>query len=200
VVPFKAAMKLLLGAFPPELGPLLAAPPRGWTAACTGVGALLAAAATARLLQELKPAEVLFLGTCGHYDGRLKIGDHLWASEAIASSLEELRGEAYRPALERTRWESTLPGPLPAHAVVVPPAITKTLEGAALLGRLGAAEHLELTGVFAACHAAGVPAGAALAVANQVGPEAQAQWRLHHAAASAALIEHLRVLGTLPLA
>jgi len=193
-------MKLLLGAFPPELGPLLAAPPRGWTAACTGVGALLAAATTARLIQELKPSEVLFLGTCGHYDSRLRIGDHLWASEAIASSLSECRGEAYRPALERTRWASTLPGPLPAHGVVVPPAITNTSEGAALLGRLGPAEHLELTGVFAACHEAGVPVGAALAVVNPVGPEAQAQWRLHHAAGSAALIEHLRVLGALPLA
>lgn len=187
-------MKLLLGAFPPELGSLMDRPPAGWRAACTGVGALAAASATARLLAEDRPEAVLFLGTCGHYDGRLKIGDHLWASEAIASSLAELRGEAYRPVIEETRWTTTLDGPLPKYGVVVPPAITKTREGAALLGTLGAAEHLELTGVYAACHAVGVPVGAALAVVNEVGPEAKAQWRAHHAEGSRSLIERLRDL------
>lgn len=184
-------MKLLLGAFPPELGPFLDQPPAGWRVACTGVGALLAAAATARLIEELRPQAVLFLGTCGHYDGRLKIGDDLWASEALASSLAELRGEAYRPAIEETRWATTLDGPLPAHGVVVPQAITKTREGAALLGTLGAAEHLELTGVYAACHAARVAVGAALAVVNEVGPDAQAQWRANQKKGSLLLIDRL---------
>lgn len=187
-------MKLLLGAFPPELGPLLNAPPSSWIAACTGVGALAAAVTTARLLVEVKPESVLFLGTCGHYDARLAIGDHLWASSAIASSLAELRGEAYRPEIEGTRWAATLDGPLPRHEVVVPPAITKTRDGAALLGRFGAAEHLELTGVYAACHATGVPVGAALVVVNEVGPEAQAQWKANHGTGSRALIERLRDL------
>ena len=187
-------MKLLLGAFPPELGPLLDRPPAGWRAACTGVGALTAAAAVARLLAEARPEAVLFLGTCGHYDVRLAIGDHLWGAEAIASSLGELRGEAYRPDIETARWAATLEGPLPAHAVVVPPAITKTREGAALLGALGAAEHLELTGVYAACHAAGVPVGAALAVVNEVGPDAQAQWKANQRQGSLRLIERLQDL------
>lgn len=184
-------MKLLLGAFPPELGPFLEHPPEGWRVACTGVGALLAAAATARLLEELRPTAVLFLGTCGHYDDRLAIGDHLWAAEAIATSLAELRGEAYRPVIEETRWATTLDGPLPAYGVVVPPAITKTREGAALLGALGAVEHLELTGVYAACHAVQVPVGAALAVVNEVGPDAQAQWRANQKKGSLALIDRL---------
>ena len=183
--------RLLLGAFPPELGPFLEAPPRGWRVACTGVGSLLAAAATARLVEELKPEAVLFLGTCGAYDDRLKIGDALWAAEAIASSLAELRGEAYRPVIEETRWATTFDGPLPKHAVVVPPAITKTREGAALLGTLGAAEHLELTGVYAACHAVRVPVGAALAVVNEVGPDAQAQWRANQKKGSLQLIDRL---------
>ncbi|MBS1785471.1 MAG: phosphorylase [Acidobacteria bacterium] len=187
-------MKLLLGAFPPELGELMDRPPAGWTAACTGVGALAAAAATARWVAELKPDAVLFLGTCGHYDARLKVGDCIWASEAIASSLSELRGEAYRPEIEATQWKATLDGPLPKHGVVVPPAITRTREGAALLGALGPAEHLELTGVFVACHAASVPVGAALAVVNEVGPEAQAQWKANHAEGSRALIQRLRDL------
>ncbi len=189
-------MKLLLGAFPPELGPFLEAPPKGWSVACTGVGQLLAAASTARLIEELRPEGVLFVGTCGHFDDRLKVGDILWAAGAHASSLEERRGESYRPVVERTHWNATLP-PLafPAHEVVVPPAITRIREGAALLAVLGAAEHLEITGVYAACHAAQVPVGAALVVVNEVGPQAQPQWVANHQAQSLRLIETLRSMG-----
>ena len=187
-------MKLLLGAFPPELGPLLTHPPEGWVVACTGVGALSAAVATTSLLGKLRPERVLFLGTCGHYDARLSIGDHLWASTAIHSSLAERRGEAYRPALETTEWKATLELPLPGHEVVVPPAITRTREGAKVLGLLGAAEHLELTGVYAACKAADIKVGAALVVVNEVGPDAQAQWHANHVQGSQALVEHLRSL------
>lgn len=188
-------MKLLLSAFVPELGPLAGDPPLGWETATVGVGAVAAAAATARLLVERRPEAVLFLGTCGRYDGRLALFECLWAAEALATSLEEARGGAYRPEIERTRWPSTLPGPFPAHPVAVPPAITRTAEGAALLAALAPAEHLELTGVFAACHAAGVPCGGALVVVNDVGPEAQAQWRTHHAEGSRRLAAALRASG-----
>ncbi len=189
-------MKLLLGAFPPELGPFLEAPPKGWSVACTGVGQLLAAASTARLIEELRPEGVLFVGTCGHFEDRLKVGDILWAAGAHSSSLEERRGESYRPVVERTHWNATLP-PLafPAHEVVVPPAITRIREGAALLATLGSAEHLEITGVYAACHAAQVPVGAALVVVNEVGPQAQPQWVANHQAQSLRLIEILRGMG-----
>jgi purine-nucleoside phosphorylase len=190
-------MGLLLAAFPPELGPLAGAPPRGWDTACTGVGAPTAAATTARLLAERRPAAVVFLGTCGRYDDRLKIFECLWATEVIATSLEELRGGAYRPALERTRWTATLEGPLPGRAVAVPPAITRTLEGARTLAAVAPVEHLELTGVYAACEAVGVPFGAALVVVNDVGPEAQAQWKAQHAEGSLQLIAALRGTGFL---
>ena len=120
----------------------------------------------------------------------------IWAAGAHASSLEERRGESYRPVIERTHWAATLPAlDLPAHEVVVPPAITRTREGAALLAPLGAAEHLELTGVYAACHAVGTPVGAALVVVNEVGPDAQAQWKANHQAQSLRLIEALRGMG-----
>ncbi len=188
-------MRLLLSAFAPELGPLADHPPPGWEAATVGVGAVTAAAATARLLAERRPECVLFLGTCGRYDGRLGQLEALWASEAIATSLGELQGKAYRPRIERVRWASTLPGPLPSHPVAVPPAITKTLEGAALLGSVAPAEHLELTGIFAACHGAGVPCGAALVVVNEVGPQAQAQWTANHLEGSRRLVERLRASG-----
>lgn len=188
-------MRLLLSAFTPELGPLAGTPPPGWDTATVGVGAITAAVVTARLLAERRPEAVIFLGTCGRYDARLNLFDCLWATEAIATSLEELRGGAYRPGIERVRWASTLKGPLPLHAVAVPPAITKTMEGAALLVAVAPVEHLELTGVFAACQVAGVPCGGALVVVNDVGPEAASQWAANHAEGSRRLISRLRASG-----
>lgn len=188
-------MRLLLSAFTPELGPLARKTPPGWGIATVGIGAVTAAAATAALVLDRRPEAVVFLGTCGRYDQRLPLFECLWATEAIATSLEEVRGGAYRPSLEQRRWASTLQGPLPGHAVVVPPAITCSAEGAALLATLGPVEHLELTGVFEACRLAGVPCGAALVVVNDVGPDAQAQWRANHTEGSRCLVGSLRDSG-----
>jgi nucleoside phosphorylase len=182
---------LLLAAFPPELGGLDAAPPPGWRVGLTGVGAVAAAAATARLLAERRPSRVLFLGTCGAYDDRLPIGTLLSAAEVLALSQDERAGRAYRPGVEVARWTATLALPLPGQVVAVTPAITTDPEGARRLGELAAAEHLELSGVFAACALAGVPVGAALGVANRVGPEAHAEWKAHHADVSRALVSAL---------
>jgi nucleoside phosphorylase len=161
------------------------------------VGAITAAVATARLLADLRPARVLFVGTCGAYDERLAPGDLVAASEAIATSVEEVTGRAYRPEIERTRWAAGWLPPLAAHAVAVPPAVTRTAEGARALAAVAAVEHLELTGVFAACEAAGVSAAAALAVANRVGPAAHGEWRAHHARVSRELVRALRERGVL---
>ena len=188
---------LLLAAFPPELAGLDLNPPPGWRVACVGVGALAAAVATTRLIAEFQPKRVLFVGTCGALDSRLKIGDFISASEAIATSLDEREGRTYRPEIERTRWTSTWTLPFPAHQVVVPPGITKTAEGALAFSQLAAAEHLELTGVFAACHAANIPVAAVLAVANRVGPNAHGEWLANHAHLSQTLIASLTPLGLL---
>lgn len=170
-------------------------PPTGWRVGCTGVGALTAAVVTARMITALTPSRVLFVGTCGAYDQRLALGDLFRASDALAISLDVLDGRAYRPESEVHRWPATLAGvlslPFPALSVAVPPGITRTVDGAQRLGTFAAAEHLELTGVFAACHEAGIPCGAALAVANQVGPEAHEQWRANHERVSRALMEAL---------
>jgi purine-nucleoside phosphorylase len=182
---------LLLAAFPPELAGLDAAPPNGWRVALTGVGALAAAAATARLLAERPASRVLFVGTCGAYDQRLAVGDLISAAAVIAVSLDVLEGRAYRPESEVTRWSPGWTLPFPAHDVAVPPAITRTADGARLLASVAAAEHLELTGVFAAAHAAGVPVAGALAVANRVGPGAHAEWKANHRRVSRALLEAL---------
>ncbi|MFT3916496.1 MAG: phosphorylase [Anaeromyxobacteraceae bacterium] len=192
------ASSLLLAAFPPELAGLDAAPPAGWRVALSGVGAVAAAATTAHLIAVERPARVLFVGTCGAYDDRLGPGDLLAASEVVATSLDEAEGRAFRPAVEVVRWTPGWALPLPGHPVAVTPAITRTEDGARRLAAVAAAEHLELSGVFAACAAAGVPAAAALAVANRVGPAAHEEWRARHAAASRALVDALRAKGILP--
>ncbi len=188
---------LLLAAFPPELAGLEASPPAGWIAGVTGVGAVAAAIESARLVAFHAPQRVLFVGTCGALDDRLRVGEVLCAAEAVATSLEEQAGRAYRPEVERVRWPATWVLPFPAHAVVVPPAITRSEEGARALAAVGAAEHLELSGVFAACHAAGVPVAAALAVANRVGPASHAEWAANHERVSRELAEALRRAGVL---
>ncbi|HLO66796.1 MAG TPA: hypothetical protein VK188_07240 [Holophaga sp.] len=185
---------LLLAAFPPELAGFAEAPPEGWVTACTGVGAITAAVETARLLSSLRPTRVLFLGTCGAYGETPAVGEAVWATEAVATSVEEAEGRAVRPGIERTRWEATWTDalPFPAATVAVPPAVTRTEAGARALGALAGVEHLELTGVFAACAAAGVPCGAVLAVANRVGPSASEEWRRNHAQVSRGLAQAIR--------
>ena len=192
-----ASSSLILAAFPPELADLAEDPPRGWETACTGVGALAAAVATTRLLVERRPDRVLFLGSCGAYDTRLEPGACLSAAEVLAVSLEELDGRAYRPALEAVRWVAGWRLPFPAWTVAVPPAITRTREGAQALGAVAAVENLELSGVFAACAVAGVPAAAALAVTNRVGPTAHVEWEARHAADARRLAAALRACGVL---
>jgi purine-nucleoside phosphorylase len=161
------------------------------------VGAITAAVTTAKLLGETAPSRVLFVGTCGAYDDRLAVGDKIWASDALAISLDVLEGRSYRPELECIRWPATLSLGLPfqAHSVAVPPGVTRTAEGARRLGTLTAVEHLELTGVYAACAAAGVPCGAVLGVANRVGPEAHREWLTNHEVVSHGLLAALQELG-----
>jgi purine-nucleoside phosphorylase len=188
-------MKLLLAAFPPELGSMLEHPPEGWIAVCTGIGAVPAAVSTTRLIRELLPTEVVFVGTCGSYDSRVPLGSLVSVSEVISSSVEELEGNSYRPSLECARWATQIQLPFPAHSVATPPAITATLEGAEVLSRIAPLEHLELSGVMEACREADVPCGAALVVVNQVGPMAHQQWKANHAEGSARLIEALVKAG-----
>lgn len=186
-------MKLLLAAFPPELGDLLEHPPEGWVCACTDVGAVAAAVATARLVRELRPERVLFLGTCGTYDPALvPVGSLVAVAEAIATSMDEVALRGFRPQLERNRWRTSFLPPLPEQAVAVTPVITLAPEGARLLAAIAPLEHLELSGVLEACREADVPCGAALAVVNAVGPGAHEEWRARHADGSARLVEALR--------
>ncbi|HET8723198.1 MAG TPA: phosphorylase [Anaeromyxobacteraceae bacterium] len=189
-----SAPSLLLAAFGPELAGMDRTPPPGWIVATTGVGAVLAAVGTARLLAAHRPARVLLVGTCGAYDDRLPVGSVFAVARAIATSVEEVEGRAYRPGAERSRWEATWTLALPAHDVAVTPAVTTSAEGARTLARVAPAEHLEATGVLAACAEAGVPAAAVLGVANRVGPSAHAEWLRENGRVSAAVLEAVRGL------
>lgn len=189
-------MKLLLAAFPPELGDLLEHPPEGWVCACTDVGAIAAAVSTTRLLRELHPEQVLFLGTCGTYDSaKVPVGALVAVAEVVATSMDELACRSLRPKVERIRWTADFLPPLPAKGVAVTPSITVSAEGAALLSTVAPLEHLELSGVMEACREAVVSCGAALAVVNEVGPFAHEQWVANHAEGSARLVGSLRASG-----
>ena len=154
-------MNLLIAAFPPELGDLMEHPPVGWVCACTDVGAIAAAVATARLLRELLPERVLFLGTCGTYDPIVvPVGSLIAVSEACSTSMDELARRGFRPQVERTGWVANFLPPLPAQAVAVTPSITVSAEGGRLLAGVAPLEHLELADVL------GVEAGVWLALAQ----------------------------------
>ncbi|MCL1908381.1 MAG: phosphorylase [Holophagaceae bacterium] len=187
----EAPSNLLLAAFEPELAGVEGALPRNWMLAKTGIGGITAAVTTARLIAEVRPQKVLFVGTCGTYSIGLDIGDCIAASEAIVTSVSEAKGRAFRPKLETTRWCTTWELPLPKHLVLVPPAITSDLDDATLLGQIADVEHLELGGVFAACHQADVCVAAALVIANHVGPNAHSEWSANHESASRRLVDTL---------
>jgi purine-nucleoside phosphorylase len=163
--------------------------------ALTGAGALAAAASTARAIAEARPARVLFVGTCGAYGDDPRVGDCVSVIEATVVSVQEIRRKAYRPAIEATRWRAAWDLPLPGRSLAAPPAITSDSEDAALLGEAADVENLEVAGVFAACLSAGVPAAAALAVTNRVGPDAHEEWAKNHGEASRRLVETLTRLG-----
>jgi nucleoside phosphorylase len=173
------ARTLVLSAWDPEVAPLarlLRAHPaegKGVTLAAVGVGLVDAAVGAARAIAGAKPARVIFVGTAGVYPSAVRalpIGTAALADEVRLISSAALRGQAYAPA------------PLVSSA-----ATTKAPSLARKLGATGAAlENLEAFSVARAADAAGIPFAAVLGVSNVVGPNAHAEWRANHLAASRA--------------
>ena len=175
-------MNYLLGAFPPELGPWLKDPPRGWTAQLTGIGGMEAGLTVQALLQHHPVARVLFIGTCGAFDlERYPLGTIVEIREATTRSLGEVSGDSFHPPEETLLWpQSWSLEVFPRVRAVCPPAITHSVSGAKELASFGEVEHLEVAAIFAACHRQSVPVTACLVVANVVGPEGHEQWKTHH--------------------
>jgi len=180
-------MNLLLSAFPPEIEGICNF--GFWHAACTGIGAIESAISVTRLIAEYEPERVLFIGTCGALDHTLSVGDIQCVEKVISTSVEELKGKAYKPSLEITEWNANYKLPFRGAIVASTPAITKSESGALLLGKIAQVEHLEISGVFAACHRAKVPVGAVLVVANRVGPGAHEEWLANNERVSKELVK-----------
>ncbi len=180
---FVAAVREELGALPGE---------------ALGVGVVRAAAAMARLLATQRPAAVVLVGSAGAYAGGPPIGAAIKATAVCLADGGEALGLSYAPLA---------PGPIAgdpallarvealAAVVVTVGAITVDRSMAAALGARGAVEHLEAYGAALACQEAGVPFLAVLGIANEVGPQAHAQWRAHRAEAEAAARRAVGVLA-----
>jgi nucleoside phosphorylase len=175
-------MNLVLGAFPPELGPWLENPPVGWKAFVIGIGGLEAGLSAQTLVQRNSCERVLFIGTCGSFDlEKYPLGSIVEVREAISKSLGEATGDSHRPSEEIIQWNQgwTLGG-FPLVRAVCPPAMTHSETAARELSSFGEVEHLETASVFAACAHSKIPATACLAVSNAVGPEGHPQWEQQH--------------------
>lgn len=189
-------MYLVVAAVAEELGPV---PGR-----TVGVGPVIAAATAARVLAELRPTGVVMVGTAGSYRDGPPIGRACAARRVGLADGAAAMGLGYvprppAPVVCDPRLLERASG-LPVVDVLNTGAITTD---PLLAGRMAdgwQVEHLEAYGVAAACAAAGVPFLAVLGIANQVGPDAHAQWLTHRdAAQETARAAALAVLAGLPL-
>jgi futalosine hydrolase len=176
--------------------------------AVVGVGLCEAAAGTARLIERHHPRAIVLVGTAGLYPGSEKAAPKLAIGAVALGRTFHLASDAV------ARQTAYLPEPLPAQAtsapdllqdliaatglpvadVACPVGITRAAPVAQLLRKTtGAAlENLEAFAVARAAAAAGVPFIAILGIANDVGPEGNAQWRAHGTAAAAAACSAVR--------
>jgi len=213
---------LVVAAWAPELAWL-----RGRTRALRGdvvirtlgVGLVEAAVATARLIAQVRPREVVMIGTAGRYPGNTVgrtsgFGPDGSAAPAGSAALAigravivrrlhlvcdaVLRGDAYWPAAlpralatDVALRRALATGGLAQADAACPLAITHTATGARRAGRQTGCtlETLEAFAVGRAVVAAGVPFACVLGISNVVGPAAHAQWKAHAAVAAAAACE-----------
>ncbi|MCB9664613.1 MAG: hypothetical protein H6732_10915 [Alphaproteobacteria bacterium] len=180
---------LVVAAVEAELGPL--------EGVALGIGALRAAAAAARLLAVRRPEAVVLVGSAGAYPGGPAPGGAVASARlGLEGGVADL-GRGYDPAPapvlasdEALAARLGLPRAdvLTVHAVTTDPALVAARAGA------WGVEHMEAWGVAWAAAEAGVPFVAVLGLANEVGPQAHAQWRVGRAAAERAAQEAVRRL------
>lgn len=166
-----------------------------------GIGPVEAALGATEALRPA-PAAAIFLGTCGVFPGAAPaIGSVVVVDRAVLASAEAAAGLAYQPErMERfaqgdVRVAAALAGAdLPRAGAATVVAITRDGGRAIRLREATGCEveHLEAYAFLLAAARAGVPAACLLGVANEVGPDAHAQWRANcdaAARAAAALLE-----------
>lgn len=185
-------MILVLSAVAEELGELA-----GRT---VGIGPVVAAAATARILVSSHPDAVLLIGTAGSYRGGPPIGQVCAARRVGLADGAAVMGLGYVP-------QPPPPIPcdgrllarceLPQHDVLTSCVITTDPLLANRMADGWQVEHLEAYGVACACAAAAVPFLAILGITNLVGPDAHVQWLTHrNQAQDAARRAAAALLGT----
>ncbi|MCB9679164.1 MAG: phosphorylase [Alphaproteobacteria bacterium] len=180
---------LVMAAAPEELGPL--------EGAVVGVGPVVAAANTARILERDKPDRVVLIGTAGAYPGGPAIGQAVAASRVGLSWGVAAMGLGYVPrAPKPVECDVGLLARIkvPQHAVLTVGAITTDRTLARRIADGYTVEHLEAFGVALACKQAGVPFVAVLGITNDVGPDAHVQWLTHRDAAQQAARDAIQPL------
>ena len=170
-----------------------------------GVGPVDAGIGAARLIARTRPRRVLFVGTAGAYAGApgrlaLAVDDVAVVARAALVSTAVLRNDAYLPApliaevladptlVKQLLSGSTSNPPAAAVAAACPLAITRSAALARHIARASGAtvENLEVFAVARAAQLANLPFAAVLGIANRVGPDAHAEWKVHHRTASVA--------------
>jgi len=154
-----------------------------------GVGPVVAASSTARLLAIHQPEGVVMVGTGGAYPGGPTIGSAIAARRVGLSTGVAAMGLGYVPrAPDPVNCDSRMLAKVeaPHHDVLTVGAVTTDPVLVQRLADGWSVEHLEAFGVAYACHQAGIPFIAVLGIANQVGPDAHRQWLTNRDAAQLA--------------
>jgi len=152
-----------------ELGDLPGAP--------VGIGLCDALLGTAELLRSQRPDLLVFIGTAGALPGSgLAIGAVVQVHTVRLGDAALALGLGYSPRHPEPLLASALPG-IPAVDVVANLAITTDVALANRYAVFSKVEHMEAYGFALACTRANVPWACVLAITNEVGPEAHAQWK-----------------------
>lgn len=153
-----------------------------------GVGPVRAAARMATVLARRRPSAVLLIGSCGVYGDRWPVGAVVRGGRIGFADTGAVAGLGYVPLPPPCLLAGSSPalGGLPAGHILTVAAITSDPQAAALHARDWDLEHMEAYGAALACQDAEVPFFAVLGVANQVGPDAHAQWKAHRVEAEQA--------------
>lgn len=175
-----------------------------------GFGPVVAAARTARLIAEHRPARVLLVGIAGRFTDRLALGAAYAFDRVACHGVGAGSGDAFLPAEAlgwpqwpgdgvdpTTRIGDLLPGTSGAdsadtgRAGLLLTACAASAGAADVQARLGlypeaAAEDMEGFAVAAACRLAGVPLDIVRGISNTAGDRDTSRWRVDDACRAAA--------------
>lgn len=144
-----------------------------------GVGPVRAGVSAGRIFAEEHPRAAILVGTAGAYPGGPAVGNVVVARRlGLERSVSEV-GLGYAPlAPEPLLTDVELQGAsgLPTADVFTVLAITTNPQLVAARSTGWQVEHMEAFAVALAAQDAGIPFAAVFGIANEVGPDAHAQW------------------------